>query len=616
MRHSFSTGTRRRWLVRSLAFVITLSLLLATGAQPAAADDGKDKQAKREQAESKAEAKIDPSFLSEIMANPSATYSIIVRSTPPQAKDKLNKDDSKDARSTRAADNLTRNGAQPKHSLGIVGGASARATGKQILQLLADRDTASIHKNVAFKVNYLPDDETSVEVLPDAGAPDAGFDPLTDAVKVTSPGILEVKAPQVWSQLGATGLGIGVVVMDSGVYPHADLAGRIAVAVDVTGPTTVVSTTPLGDPGGHGTHVAGLIAGDGTSSGGAFTGVAPQARIIDVRVIDANGNSNTSIVLRGMNWVLANRLTYNIRVANLSFGTPPQGSYKNDVLATAAEVLGFANIATVVAAGNTGPTAGSIMSPGNDPYVITVGALDDNLTSLITDDLMLTASSVGPTPFNNLVKPDLVAPGRKMVSLLSPGSTLPTLYPERIVTAPGATDAQYFRLSGTSMAAPVVAGVVALMLDRNATLNAAQIKNRLKSTVTPLPFGTLNIRGKGLVNALTAVGGISTTKEYSDGRVTDAFAKDMRRFIQGQAITWKDTTFNGGVDSLNITWDNITWENITWDNITWENITWENFTWENITWENITWENITWESTSTLSTGALSGTGIGWSPLD
>ena len=309
-------------------------------------------------------------------------------------------------------------------------------------------------------------------------------------MKAASPGILEVDAPRAWSQLGLTGRGVGVAVVDSGVYPHPDLAGRIVAAIDFTSAAPTVSNIPLNDLGGHGTHVAGLIAGDGTRSGGLYTGVAPNANIIDVRVIDGHGGSNVSIILRGLQWILANRATYNIKVVNMSLGATPTGSYKSDLMATAAEILNFAGVAVVVSAGNTGPLAGTITTPGTDPYVITVGALDDNGTSLRTDDLMATFSSRGRTPFENLAKPDLVAPGRKMVSLRAPGSELDALFPDRQVTVLGSLSADYYRLSGTSMAAPVVAGTIALMFERNPNLSTAQVKNRLKSTATPLSFGT------------------------------------------------------------------------------------------------------------------------------
>jgi hypothetical protein len=142
------------------------------------------------------------------------------------------------------------------------------------------------------------------------------------------------------------------------------------------------------------------------------------------------------------------------------------------------------------------------------------------------------------------------------------------------------------------------------------------VKKRLKSTVTPLAFGTTLDRGAGLVNAYRAAASADTGKELSADRVSDAFAKDMKKFIQGQHFVWRDLAYNGGVDSGGVSWEGVTWENVRWDAVTWENVTWEGFTWEGVTWEGVTWETVTWQSTDQQSTGAQSGTGASWDPVD
>jgi serine protease AprX len=537
--------------------------------------------------------KIDAAFLSEVLASPTASFDVIVRSVPVGSQGRA--DRASVRRIENAAKSVTKLGGTVKHILSIVGGVSARLQGVHVLKLTRDGDVDYVVKDQKLR---------------------AQFDPAADSVNAGSPGILEVDAPRAWSQLGLTGRGVGVAVVDSGVYSHPDLAGRIVAAIDFTSESPTVSNIPLDDLGGHGTHVAGLIAGDGTRSGGLYTGVAPNANIIDVRVIDGHGSSNVSIILRGLQWILANRATYNIKVVNMSLGATPTGSYKSDLMATAAEILNFAGVAVVVSAGNSGPLASTITTPGTDPYVITVGALDDNGTPVRIDDLMATFSSRGRTPFENLSKPDLVAPGRKMVSLRAPGSELDSLFPDRQVTILGSPSADYYRLSGTSMAAPVVSGTIALMFERSPGLSTAQVKKRLKSSVTPLTFGTANDRGAGLVNAYGAASSVSLEKEHGAGRVSDAFAKDMRRFIQGQQFVWRDLMFNGGVDSGGTTWEGVTWENVRWDAVTWENVTWEGFTWEGVTWEGVTWETVTWQSTDQQSMGAQSGTGTTWDPVD
>jgi len=569
-----------RKAMRWLTATITVAVLIGSTVTPASAASFDP-------------TKIDASFLSEVLADQTATFDVIVRSVP--VADQGRADRASARRIENAAQAVTKLGGSLKHVLSIVGGISARLKGVHILKLTRDGDVDYVVKDQQLR---------------------AQFDPVLDTAKAGSPGILAVDAPRAWSQLGLTGRGVGVAVVDSGVYPHPDLAGRIVAAIDFTSETPTVSNIPLNDLGGHGTHVAGLIAGDGTLSGGLYTGVAPNANIIDVRVIDGHGGSNVSIILRGLQWILANRTTYNIKVVNMSLGATPTGSYKTDLMATAAEILNFAGVAVVVSAGNSGPMAGTITTPGTDPYVITVGALDDNATPLLADDLMATFSSRGRTPFDWLSKPDLVAPGRKMVSLRSPGSALDALFPDRQVTALGALSADYYRLSGTSMAAPVVAGTIALMYERNPNLPTALVKKRLKSSVTPLSFGSTLDRGAGLVNAFRAAASVDPEKEYAPDRVSDAFAKDMKKFIQGQPFVWRDLTYHGGVDSAGTSWEGVTWENVRWDSVTWENVTWEGFAWEGVTWEGVTWETVTWQSTDQQSTGAQSGTGATWDPVD
>jgi serine protease AprX len=566
--------------MRLLAATMTVALLLGTTATPTAAS-------------SFDETKLDASFLSEVLAAPTADFDVIVRSVPVESEGRADRAAAR--RIEKAAKSVTTQGGSVKHALSIVGAVSARLKGVQILKLTRDGDVDYVVKDQRLR---------------------ALFDPAQGSAAARTPGILEVNAPQVWSQLGLTGQGVGVAIVDSGVYPHPDLAGRIVASIDFTAASPTVSSTSTGDPGGHGTHVAGLVAGDGTASGGAYTGVAPRANIVNVRVIDASGGSNVSTIMRGLQWVLANRSTYNIKVVNLSLGATPMGSYKSDLMATAAEVLNFAGVTVVVSAGNTGPLAGTVTTPGTDPYVITVGALDDSGTSLLLDDLMAVFSSRGRTVFDNLSKPDVVAPGRRMVSLRSPGSVLDTLFPDRQVTATGALTPDYYRLSGTSMAAPVVAGVIALMVERNPSLSPAQIKKRLKTTATALTFGTAFDRGAGLVNAYKAASSVDVSKEFAPDRVSDAFAKDMKKFIQGQPFVWRDLTYHGGVDSAGTSWEGVTWENVRWDSVTWENVTWEGFTWEGISWEGVTWETVTWQSTDQQSTSAQSGTGASWDPVD
>ena len=559
--------------MRWAAAIVAIAVLLDTAWTPS------------EAASKKPQSHIDPALLAQAKAHPTSSFNVIVEATPQKTKlaphAKANTAD-------RAGKAVKAAGGKPLRSLGIVGGASATLRGAQLIALAVNPDVAFIYADARLN---------------------SKFDPQSGAAAVTEAGQLEVNAPQAWSQYGVTGHGVGVAIVDSGIYAHPDIAGRIVASVDFTA-TAVANGAPVGgDPGGHGTHVAGLVAGDGTASGGAFTGVAPGANLVDVRVIDANGSSSVSTVLAGLQWVLANRSTYNIRVVNLSLGAPESTSYLTSPLSAAVEVLSFAGISVVVSAGNGGPGAGTITMPADDPFVITVGAIDDNGTSALGDDSLASWSSAGPTTFDALAKPDLVAPGRHMVSLRAPGSALDTLYPEREVTAPGASTADYFMLSGTSMAAPMVAGAIALMLERQSNLNPRQVKQRLLSTAQALPFGTPFTTGAGLLDAFAAVGSTDMTAYSDASRVSDGFAQLVFPLIFGESITWESLSFNGGVDSNGITWDSVTWDDITWDDITWDDITWDDITWDDITWDSIAVQDISWDT----AFEPLSGSAGGWS---
>ena len=363
------------------------------------------------------------------------------------------------------------------------------------------------------------------------------------------------------------------------------------------------------------------MAGDGTASGGAYTGVAPGANLIDVRVISATGSTTVSTLLAGMQWVLAHRSDYNIRVVNLSAGAPVTVSYNNDPLAMAVEVLVFSGITVVVSAGNDGPKRSSITSPGSDPYVITVGGIDDGGTATTADDAIASWSSQGPTAIDGLAKPDLVAPGRKIVSLRSPGSTLDQELPDRVVLGLDPLVPQYFRLSGTSMAAPVVTGVVALMLERTPTLTPAQVKARLKGSAAPLAYGSPDTTGSGLVSALGAITSLEEPDAAAAAPVSAGFAADVYASLYGQPLTWRDLAFNGGVDSHGIPWTDVNWSDITWDDITWENLSWLSFNWsainwQDMTWESITWEDITWDTVTLKDKSKGRKVRSGWEALD
>ncbi|MEQ1730678.1 MAG: S8 family peptidase, partial [Vicinamibacterales bacterium] len=268
-----------------------------------------------------------------------------------------------------------------------------------------------------------------------------------------------------------SGTGIGVALIDSGVdVRHSALANRVIYTKDFIGGDG-------SDAYGHGTHVGALIAGGaGTGADTAsYLGVAPAARLINLRVLNGQGAGRASDVIAAIDWAIEHRAAYNIRIINLSLGAPVMQSYRDDPLCEAVERAASAGLVVVAAAGNYGVTQegalvfGSVTSPGNAPAALTVGAVDMHATAKRSDDTVAKYSSKGPTLFDLVIKPDLVAPGSRLVSAEATDSYLSRQYPERHVAGAGA-DA-YMALSGTSMAAGVTSGAVALLLDERPRLS-------------------------------------------------------------------------------------------------------------------------------------------------
>ena len=300
----------------------------------------------------------------------------------------------------------------------------------------------------------------------------------------------------------STGAGVDVALVDSGVTPVAGLSepGKLVQGPDLTPEAQSASTAHL-DGYGHGTHLAGIIAGHDSgvdpvadrNDPGPFLGVAPGARIISVKVADEQGSSDVSQVIAGIDWVVqhAHDPGLDIRVLNLSFGTDSAQSYTLDPLAYAVEVAWQRGIVVVTSAGNSGTEDGRLTDPAIDPFVIAVGADDLNKTKGVNNDTIPDFSSRG----NALRSPDLVAPGVHVQSLRVPGSTVDTLY-----ASTGAIDARFFRGSGTSQAAAFVSGCAAVLLGQSPDLTPDQVKAALTRAARALPAESAQAQGNGLVN--------------------------------------------------------------------------------------------------------------------
>jgi len=489
---------------------------------------------------------------------------------------------------------------------------------------------------------------------------------------------LTIGTTAVRQTLGLTGAGVGVAVIDSGVATwHDDLTNtsatqypygnqRVSMFVDfVNG-----QTTPYDDDG-HGTHVAGIIAGNGYDSNGQKSGAAPDASLISLKVLDGNGNGTVSNIIAALDWVYANHTTYNIRVVNMSVGAAIHESAYTDPLTLAAKRVVDAGVVVVSAAGNFGknsaglPQYGGISAPGNAPWVLTVGASSTQGTARRTDDVVGGFSSRGPTYIDWQAKPDLVAPGTGTASLAAPGSLfyltkVSQLLPGSVSTA----NLPYLSLSGTSMAAPVVSGVVALMLQANPSLTPNAVKAILQYTAQQYPGYDALTQGAGFLNA---IGAIRLARFYASAQVGDHMP--IQR-MWNRHIIWGTHRLGGGYLRMNAnafavgtTWgvqttdngDNIVWgtacgsadcDNIVWgtddgDNIVWgttasgDNIVWGTGDGDNIVWgtdcggadcDNIVWgtqdgDNIVWGTAApgdniVWGTSGLNADDITWATDD
>ncbi|HTI38261.1 MAG TPA: S8 family peptidase [Vicinamibacterales bacterium] len=337
-----------------------------------------------------------------------------------------------------------------------------------------------------------------------------------------------VGADWVRTRLGYDGSGVTVAVIDSGVMDsHDDLsASRIARFVDF------VNFQPAAyDDYGHGTHVAGILAGNGSDSSGSRRGIAPAASLLVEKVLDETGQGYISNVIAAIDYAIANRDTLGVRVINLSVAALVTESYLDDPLALAAKRAVDAGIVVVTAAGNLGRNAGGqtqyggIGSPGNAPWVVTVGASAHSGSRSIRDDIVAPFSSRGPTAIDSLAKPDLVAPGVSIESLADPSSTLFLTKPAARVWGTVTTASQpYLSLTGTSMASPVVSGTIALMLQANPSLTPNLVKAILEYTAeTHAGYDALT-EGAGFLNARGAVEAAATLA--ATGSVTAAGQTD------------------------------------------------------------------------------------------
>ena len=465
--------------------------------------------------------------------------------------------------------------------LPLVQGVAATVPGQRVRALAADPAVRAVSLDRALVVQGALDDES---------------DRTSDYHGATR--VDELRST------GLDGSGATVALLDTGVSPDvAPLTDRL-VPVDDGVAGSMAPCKDLSGEGscrdgfGHGTFLAGLIAGE-PSAEQPLGGVAPGARVLSVKVAGRDGSTDVSTVLAGIQWVVSFRERYGIDVLNLSLGTDSTQPYRDDPLNYAVERAWAEGIVVVVSAANRGPHPGTVTKPGDDPFVLTVGAVDDRGTPAHGDDRLPDFSSRGPTA-DGLVKPDLVAPGARLVSLRAPGSLIDEEHPVDGTTA-------YRRGSGTSMATAVVSGVAALLAQGRPDLDPDEVKHALRVSARPVASDDPNAVGAGLVDAHAATssappGRANGELERSNGAgslvaargtLTVAPATLPGTVLTGsttaQLLLWDPAGYTTGV------WSGPTWYTSPHGTVAWPGTSWAGDNWGGDNWGGDNWGGSTWQ---------------------
>jgi serine protease AprX len=480
------------------------------------------------------------------------------------------------ARAQQAESRVRSNGGRIVGSSTLLGASVAELTPAQIRSLATDPNISRIHIDADVKATSTVSDSATTGTTPIVFQQSSG-------------------ATAAW-QSGDTGQGVTVAVLDSGIDNNvAAFGARVKARVDFVDPTHPA----VGDPAGHGTHEAGIIAASRTFPS---PGIAPDASLVSVRVLDPSGSSHVSTVIHGLEWVIAHKDALGIKVVNMALGAPAAGSYHEDPLAAAAEMAWRSGLVVVTAAGNAGPASRTISTPGIDPFVLTVGAADESGTANTSDDVVPSWSSEGPT-VDRVAKPDLVAPGRMIVSVRVPGGTVEQALPTHV------EGPQLFRLSGTSEATAVTAGAAALVLAQDRQATPDQVKALLVRNTTSLSHTSQHAQGTGEVNVAKALRASvpSASDARQDARPSNALLRrlaqlDPSGLADALHVNWDDITSDHvnwdhvGWDHVN--WDHVNWDHVNWDHVNWDHVNWDHVNWDHVNWDHVNWDHVNWDATT------------------
>src|SRR6266498_5044233 len=485
---------------------------------------------------------VPNSLLAQAAANPLQMFDVIVQGD-------------KSSSSAAVADEVQSENGQGLRRFMSVQGVEASISGKDLLRLASHPHVVAITPNVAVHTSEYQDatmwlESTDMTILQNV------VDPSTGAITGPAP-----QAP-------------AIAIVDSGVQARSDFRSRLVASVKICS----LCTDNADDAEGHGTMVAGIAAGSGSYPGGA-----QNAPIVSVRTANADGESRTSDVIAAADWVLQHAKQYNIRVANFSLAGASDTSIRVDPLDKAVEALWLSGIVVVAAAGNHGQGGPVSMSyaPGNDPFVITVGALDQHMSSDPSDDTVPSWSAYGKT-LDGFLKPDLSAPGRYMVAPTPMDGTIAKTVPDRIV-APG-----YIWMSGTSFSTPVVAAAAAQILARHPEFTPDQVKGALMLTANYLPNAGGYSGGVGEIDA-----GVASTIDSPPNPNVGLY-----QFFRSDPFTGLHT-FDAA------SWAAYLQSGASWAQASWAEASWAEASWAAASWAAASWSEASWSTNFDSMTGSM-----------
>jgi serine protease AprX len=489
---------------------------------------------------------LSPGLLAAAKEDPAGTFDVIVQGVA----GKSSADVARAVRTAMATVPGTATGLRMRYS--VISGAAAQLTGRQIVTLARQSTVAAITSDAPVVLSGLSSKQRW---------------PYVSGVQKFWAGGVSANTPT-------------IAIVDSGIQAsRADFAGRVVAEVNMT---SLAPNSP-GDGRGHGTFVAGIAAG----SADGYAGAAPASPIVSIDVMDDHGMAMTRDVIRAAEWIHANKDTYKIRVANFSLHSAYANSFMFDPLDKAVEKLWFSGIVVVAAAGNygvDGQPSGMPFAPGNDPFIITVGADDIDGSVSTMNDLAAPWSAYGYT-LDGFAKPDLAAPGRFIVGPVPVSSTL-ALERSTSVVAPG-----YIQLSGTSFAAPIVAGAAAQILSAHPNWTPDEVKGALMLSATRVPSAAPLSVGVGVVDVAKAVALTSApnpnlalnefvvSASGGSGKVFDA--ANWASAAQGDAA-----------------WASAAWSSAAWSSAAWSSAAWASAAWSSAAWASAAWSSAAWSSTS------------------